>query len=52
MFDKSDEEHWYALKVFYNRVFEVERLRTGRGEELYSVALRGDDRRRADHTAA
>lgn len=26
MFDKSDEEHWYALKVFYNRVFDVERL--------------------------
>lgn len=25
MFDQQDGEHWYALKVFYNRVFDVQR---------------------------
>ena len=35
MFDKSDEEHWYALKVFYNRVFDVERLLAQDGVKTY-----------------
>ena len=35
MFDKSDGEHWYALKVFYNRVFDVERLLAQDGVKTY-----------------
>ncbi|SEA89273.1 Transcription antitermination factor NusG [Alistipes timonensis JC136] len=36
MFDqRGDEEHWYALKVFYNRVFEVERLLAQDGVKSY-----------------
>lgn len=36
MFDqRGDEEHWYALKVFYNRVFEVERLLAQEGVKSY-----------------
>ena len=36
MFDQhGDEEHWYALKVFYNRVFEVERLLARDGVKSY-----------------
>ena len=36
MFDQSDgEEHWYALKVFYNRVFDVERLLARDGVKTY-----------------
>ncbi len=32
---RGDEEHWYALKVFYNRVFEVERLLAQDGVKSY-----------------
>lgn len=35
MFDKCDDEHWYALKVFYNRVFDVERLLARDGVRSY-----------------
>ena len=42
MFDKSDEEHWYALKVFYNRVFDVERLLAQDGVKTY-IPLRSTE---------
>ena len=42
MFDKSDEEYWYALKVFYNRVFDVERLLAQDGVKTY-IPLRSTE---------
>lgn len=49
MFDKSDEEHWYALKVFYNRVFDVERLLTQDGVKNY-IPLRSTETTVGDRT--
>ena len=42
MFDMSAEEHWYALKVFYNRVFDVERLLAQDGVKTY-IPLRSTE---------
>lgn len=35
MIQNSGDDHWYALKVFYNRVFEVERLLAQDGVKTY-----------------
>ena len=43
--------NWYALKVFYNKVFEIEALLTDMGQETYipvrQVQLKGEDHMRA-----
>lgn len=42
-----NERKWYAVKVFYNKVFELEDLLKGRGVECYlaveKVLLKGED---------
>ena len=35
MAEASDNEHWYALKVFYNKVFAVEEELTADGVQCY-----------------
>lgn len=34
------DQHWFALKVFYNRVFEVEEILSGRGLETFIPVTR------------
>ena len=49
--EEAPLQHWYALKLFYNKVFEMESLLQQRGMETYlavqSVRLKG-----AAHLAA
>ena len=49
--EKQPELHWYAMKVFYNRVFEMEDLLDAYGMETYlacdNVQMKGKD-----HSAA
>lgn len=40
MSDKNGEECWYALKVFYNRVFELEKQLSQEGVRSYIPLLR------------
>ena len=44
---KSNERNWYAMKVFFNKVFEMETLLEGHGLECYlaveKVLLKGED---------
>ena len=40
MSDKNGEECWYALKVFYNRVFELEKQLAQEGVRSYIPLLR------------
>ena len=42
MSDKNGEECWYALKVFYNRVFELEKQLSQEGVRSYIPLLRED----------
>ena len=48
---EQPELHWYALKVFFNKVFEMEALMDGMGVESFipvrKVRLQGDDHFRA-----
>ena len=39
MSDKNGELHWYALKVFYNRVFDLEKRLTQDGVQSYIPLL-------------
>ena len=43
--EEAPLQHWYALKLFYNKVFEMESLLQQRGMETYlavqSVRLKG-----------
>lgn len=45
MSDKNGEECWYALKVFYNRVFELEKQLSQEGVRSYIPLLHEDHRR-------
>ena len=42
MSDKNGEECWYALKVFYNRVFELEKQLSQEGVRSYIPLLHED----------
>ena len=42
MSDKNGEECWYALKVFYNRVFELEKQLSQEGARSYIPLLHED----------
>ena len=39
MSDKNGEQHWYALKVFYNRVFDLEKRLAQDGVQSYIPLL-------------
>lgn len=45
------EDHWYAVKVFYNKVFRMEDILSGMGLETY-LAVRKVQLKGAEHLAA
>ena len=47
----ENESHWYAVKVFYNRVFDLEALLEAYGIETY-VACEAVELKGRDHSAA
>jgi len=49
--EKQPELHWYAMKVFYNRVFEMEDLLDAYGIETY-LACENVQQKGKDHSAA